>query len=111
MLYIRKLQGCAKYAVIGISELTFEWIINGLALKMKKSNNPADDLVLPPIGEEILTETDKLQPKEGDVFFIFGVDPQKFGGKGWHLIAPKTYVPGSMYPGIQVTTGLPMEGT
>jgi hypothetical protein len=78
---------------------------------MKKSVTPEIDLVFPPVGENILTETDKLHPKEGDVFFIEGVDTNKFGGKGWHLEAPKTYSAASLFPEIQVTTGLPMEGT
>ena len=41
----------------GISDLTWEWIINGQTLKMKKSNDPKEDLVLPAIWKDI---TEKL---------------------------------------------------
>jgi hypothetical protein len=77
---------------------------------MKRSDDPKDDLVLPPIGKEILTATNDLQPKAGDTFFILGIDIHKFGGKGWKLDKPTTYSAAAMFPGIQVTTGLPMEG-
>jgi hypothetical protein len=80
---------------------------------MKPSDRPEDEtsLVLPPIGEEILTATNILAPKKGDAFFIVGIDPYEYGGRGWHLDAPSIYEPNILYPGAQVTTGLPMEGT
>lgn len=37
----------------GISELTFEWIINGQKLKLEKSDRAEDNLVLPSVIREI----------------------------------------------------------
>jgi hypothetical protein len=44
-------------AETGLSKLTFEWIIDGTSLKLKKSNNAEDDLVLPGVFKELREQT------------------------------------------------------
>ncbi|KAH7395021.1 hypothetical protein DE146DRAFT_756900 [Phaeosphaeria sp. MPI-PUGE-AT-0046c] len=91
----------------GISDLTWEWIINGQTLKLKKSNKAEDDLVLPGVFREIREKLKKLNPKKGDKFGIFNMPFEPWGL--WTLEEPPTYEEASTFPGIQVTAPLPME--
>lgn len=97
----------------GISRLTFEWIINGQKLKMKKSDDPESkqDLVLPSVGTELKAATQALGPIEGQKFSIQAANYNLEDWDSWVLKKPSVYSHGGMNPGVQVTTGLPMEGT
>jgi len=96
---------------LGISDLTFEWIVRGEKLKMKASNKPEQDLVLPDVANDILATTKRLDPKKGSKFFISTKDYADEQWGPWVLKNPPTYAEDAAQAGVQVTTGLPMEGT
>ena len=83
-----------------------------MTLKMKPSKEPDKDLVLPGVAKEIKTKTKALDPKKGSKFYIFTEEEYKIDQWGpWTLTAPDAYKEESTLVGVQVTTGLPMEGT
>ncbi|KAF2654194.1 hypothetical protein K491DRAFT_717366 [Lophiostoma macrostomum CBS 122681] len=89
----------------GISDLTFEWIINGLNVKLKSGR---DHLVLPGVWDDMANNIENLNPHVGDTFGITTVDSSRYGE--WTLTAPITFSFSAFFPGIQVTKSIPMSG-
>jgi hypothetical protein len=78
---------------------------------MKASNKPEEDLVLPDVAKDILATTKRLDPKKDSKFIISTKDYADDQWGQWVLKNPPAYAEDAAQAGVQVTTGLPMEGT
>ncbi|KAF2279523.1 uncharacterized protein EI97DRAFT_439857 [Westerdykella ornata] len=87
----------------GISDLTFEWIIDGTVVKLKQGKT---DYVLPDIWDQMADAIEQLKPHTGDQFSIADVDSTTYGI--WTLEGPDEFMWEAFQPGLQVTTALPM---
>ncbi|PVH98762.1 hypothetical protein DM02DRAFT_657005 [Periconia macrospinosa] len=98
----------AEHVGNDIETLTFEWIIDGLATKLKDGGaaEDADKLVLPKIWEEIQGALEAWKPGEGTEVTIMGAEEY---GK-WKVSQPKVFNTVLLEPGVQITAPLPLSG-